>query len=355
MVDWRGRKVFLTGHTGFKGGWLALLLEALGAEVVGYSLAPAPRSLYTAAGLAGRWQESIADVRDIDTMRNALLAAKPSVVLHLAAQPLVLASHAAPLETYSTNVMGTANLLESARACQDIEAILIVTTDKVYHPQPHLWNYREGDILGGNDPYSSSKACAEHVTSAYRASFFAHEGAPLIATARAGNVIGGGDWSANRLLPDMVDAFSDDRPVFIRYPKAVRPWQLVIDLLFGYVILVERLLQRQSRFADCWNFAPPVTCFGSVLDVVRLAAAAWGDGTKWEIDERSHLPETGRLALDATKAMTLLNWQPERTLDQAVQETISWYRDVKAGADPLEVTLLQLDKALKYYRGHSML
>lgn len=342
MTVWRGRRVFLTGHTGFKGAWLGLWLEALGADVCGYALKPLPGSLYAAAGLGGRWREDIADIRDFGRLRSALLAARPSVVLHLAAQSLVLASHSDPVGTYATNVMGTVHLLEAVRSCPSVEAVVVVTTDKVYQNVAQIRSHREEDPLGGDDPYSSSKACIEHVTAAYRASFLSGTGAPLVATARAGNVIGGGDRSANRLLPDLVDAFAARRPVRIRYPNAIRPWQFVLEPLQGYLLLAEALLAGRRECAAAWNFAPPPTGLGTVMNVVRLAAEAWGDGAAWEIDTGEHIPETAVLGLDATRAVAQLGWQPQRDLRQAVGDTIAWYRAVAGGADAMAITQAQI-------------
>jgi CDP-glucose 4,6-dehydratase len=340
---WAGRRVFVTGHTGFKGSWLSLWLEHLGAEVTGYSLPAASPSLHRFAGLTGHFRETLGDTRDLPRLAGALEEAAPEIVFHLAAQPLVRASHGDPIGTFGTNVMGTAHLLEAARRCTSIKAMVMITTDKVYHNAEQVWPYRESDPLGGDDPYSSSKACAEHVCFAYRRTFFDAPGSPLLATTRAGNVIGGGDWAADRLIPDLMRAFSEGQAVRIRSPDAVRPWQHVLDPLKGYLTLAERLFGGEARLADAWNFAPWPTAIRTVGEVATTVAALWGDGARCEIDGQGHPPETHRLTLDPAKAVTIIGWRPRLEIDAALRLTVDWYRAWHRGADVCSLTLGQIE------------
>ena len=329
---WRGKRVFLTGHTGFKGGWLASWLRRLGAEVTGFALPPDEPSLYTDAGIERVMVRSvIGDIRDRHTLGAALRAASPQIVLHLAAQALVRPSYQQPVETFATNVMGTAHLLEAASATPDVRAIVVVTTDKVYENREWAWAYRETDALGGHDPYSASKACAEIVTSAWRRSFL-RSGAGL-ATARAGNVIGGGDWAADRLIPDCIRAFASGQSVAIRNPVSTRPWQHVMEPLTGYLLLAERLHAGDPAFATAFNFGPVLDDVLPVTDVVAGLAKAWGDGAAWHVAPGDHPHEAGFLAVDPALARARLGWRPRQRLAQALQCTGQWYRRHAAGHD----------------------
>ena len=337
---WRGRRVFLTGHTGFKGAWLSLWLAELGAEVTGYALPPPTQpSLFEAAGLARRMASLEGDIRDLDRLRAAMAAAKPEVVLHLAAQALVRRSYAEPVETYASNVMGTVHVLEALRACPEARAAVIVTSDKCYENRSLERGYAEDDPLGGLDPYSSSKACAELVAGAYRHSFRGHA---AIATARAGNVIGGGDWAEDRLLPDMARAVQAGKAVRIRHPEATRPWQHVLDPLAGYLLLAERLCTDGERHARAWNFGPGAEGAVAVRQVVDEAARRWGPRARWEADAGEHPHEARMLALDAGRARRELGWRPRLGLEDAIAWTVDWYRGVAAGGDALQASLAQV-------------
>ncbi len=339
---WRGRRVFLTGHTGFKGGWLALWLHELGAHVHGYALAAEDDSLWRAARLESLLDGRIADIRDPHSLRESLLEARPEVVFHLAAQPLVRASYHDPLVTYSTNVMGTAHLLEAARACPEVRAVVVVTTDKCYENREWLWPYRETDALGGHDPYSSSKACAELVCAAYRASFLAARGVGL-ATARAGNVIGGGDWSADRLVPDALRAWSENRDVVLRHPGATRPWQHVLDPLAGYLCLAEALCEAPAEHARAWNFGPDAGGVRSVGEVVEGLASHWPEAARWRVENPGELHEATRLTLDSSLARAHLGWQPRWGLDEALRRTCQWHRAWLDGQDMRAFSRRQID------------
>lgn len=339
---WRGKRVFLTGHTGFKGGWLALWLSEMGADVHGYALAPATEpSFYEVTGLASRLVSStIADICDAETVRDALLTAQADIVLHLAAQPLVRYSYAAPAETYAVNVMGTVNLLEAVRQATNVKAVLNVTTDKCYENRE--WNkpYKEGESLGGYDPYSSSKACSELVTSAYRRSFLEAQGVAL-GSARAGNVIGGGDWAADRLLPDFLRAIDAGQTLAIRYPKAIRPWQHVLEPLSGYLQLAEKLYTENGLFAEAWNFGPEESDERPVEWLVDNLCARI-PGACWRREESPQLHEAGTLKLDSTKARKRLGWQPRWTLEEALGHTVDWHLAWRMGADMHEFSLMQI-------------
>jgi len=329
---WRGRRVFVTGHTGFKGSWLTLWLKALGAEVAGFALpAPTSPSLFRIARVAEGIAHTEGDVRDARALHAALVNFQPEVVLHLAAQPLVRASYADPVGTYATNVMGVVHLLEAVRCAGTVRAVVNVTTDKCYENREWLWGYREDEAMGGHDPYSSSKGCAELVTAAWRRSFL--HGSVALATARAGNVIGGGDWAADRLVPDMLKAFEHGAPVTIRNPHATRPWQHVLEPLAGYLMLAERLLTDGQAFAEGWNFGPADDDAKPVGWIVERLTALWGDGARWRLDGSAHPHEAHLLKLDCSKARQRLNWTPRWPLDQALQRIVRWHQAWMARAD----------------------
>lgn len=342
---WRRRQVLVTGHTGFKGAWLSLWLQSLGAEVTG--LAPGPPtspSLYELAAVGGNMRERALDVRDAPAVREAFEQAKPEVVLHLAAQATVRESLRDPLGTYQVNVIGTASVLEAVRtAGGSVRAVVVVTSDKCYENRgAGARSFAEGDPLGGDDPYSSSKACAEIVTAAYRSSYFGGVDAPRVASARAGNVIGGGDWGADRLLPDIVRAVQEGRPVRVRNPQAVRPWQHVLNPLSGYLLLAEELW-RADDVARAWNFGPDAEHARTVRWVVETLAALWGDGVEWEPDAGPHPPEAERLSLDSTAAEQRLGWRPGWGLEQALQKVVEWHQAERRGADMRRLTLGQIE------------
>jgi CDP-glucose 4,6-dehydratase len=347
-VTWHGRSVLVTGHTGFKGGWLSLWLKTLGADVHGYALdPPTDPSFFEVARVGGLLaSDTRGDLAHLDGLTAAVASARPEVVFHLAAQPLVRESYRDPLGTLRSNVLGTAHVLEAARQVPGLRAVVVVTTDKVYHNREWPYPYREVDALGGHDIYSGSKAAAEIVTASYRASFFGGgEAQPArISTARAGNVIGGGDWAADRLVPDCLRAFEGGRPVRLRYPDAVRPWQHVLEPLSGYLRLAERLLGPDADGAvGAWNFAPGASGDASVAAVAEAAARLWGGGARVERQsEGAHPHEAGVLRLDATRARTQLGWRPRWSLERALVETVAWQQAWRSGADMREISARQI-------------
>lgn len=334
--------MFITGHTGFKGGWLALWLSEMGAEVHGYALAPSTDpSFYTVAGLSERLTSStIADIRDADALSAALCSASPEVVLHLAAQPLVRYSYVEPVETYAVNVMGTVNLFEAVRQASGVKVVVNVTTDKCYENRERNEPYVEDEALGGYDPYSSSKACSELVTSAYRRSFLAGKGVAL-GSARAGNVIGGGDWSVDRLLPDFLRAIDAGETLVIRYPHAIRPWQHVLEPLSGYLQLAERLYADSVAFAEAWNFGPEETDSRPVEWLVDTLCARV-PGASWRREDAPQLHEAGTLKLDSSKAKQRLHWRPRWALEQALMHTVDWHLAWRKGSDMRAFSLQQI-------------
>jgi CDP-glucose 4,6-dehydratase len=344
---WRGKRVFLTGHTGFKGSWLSLWLQDLGADVTGYSLAPSTNTnLFTLANVEREMRSHIADVRDLVALQQAVQQAKPEIVLHLAAQPLVRQSYADPVTTYATNVMGTVHLLEAVRQTPGVRAVVNVTTDKCYENREWIWGYRERDPMGGYDPYSNSKGAAELVSAAYRNSFFnstthASHGVAL-ATARAGNVIGGGDWAVDRLVPDMLAALQSGAPARIRNPHAIRPWQHVLEPLRGYLTLAERLYTDGPAFAEAWNFGPLDEDAKSVGWIAAEMIRLWGNEATWVSDVGEHPHEAHYLKLDISKARAHLPWTPLLRLPDALRLTIDWARQQHNGDNMRAASLSQI-------------
>lgn len=344
---WRGKRVFITGHTGFKGSWLSLWLQEMGADVVGYALAPPTDPSLFEVGRVGEGMRSIiADVCDLSTLSAAILEHRPEIVFHMAAQPLVRLSYEEPVETYATNVMGTVHVLEAIRQTGGVRAVVNITTDKCYENREWVWGYRENEPLGGYDPYSSSKGCAELVTAAYRTSFFnpadhAKHGVAL-ASARAGNVIGGGDWAKDRLIPDIMAAFLERRPVLIRNPQAIRPWQHVLEPLRGYLTLAEHLWREGSAFAEGWNFGPNDEDTKTVEWIVKHLASAWGNGATWSIDAGNHLHEASYLKLDISKARSKLGWHPRWTLETSLRHIVDWYSAYQRNDNMRDLTLNQI-------------
>ena len=340
---WVGKRVFLTGHTGFKGSWLALWLQQLGAHVTGYSLAPSTQpNLFGLAGVANGMDSCLGDVRDGAALTRAIESAQPEIVIHMAAQALVRYGYQNPVETYATNVMGTVNLLEAVRACSSVRVVLSVTSDKCYDNKEWVWGYREHEALGGYDPYSSSKAAAELVTGAYRSSYLEARGV-AVASARAGNVIGGGDWAADRLVPDVLSAFAQGRTAHIRNPNAIRPWQHVLEPLSGYLSLCERLYRNPSDFSGAWNFGPREEDAQPVRWVVEQLAATWGANATWDFDTSEQPHEARYLKLDISKACTELHWRPRWSLGQALEKTVAWYRPHSDGAVTRDLTIEQIE------------
>lgn len=344
---WRGKRVFLTGHTGFKGSWLAMWLQQMGAQVVGYALPPPTNpSLFKVAGVGDGMHSIVADIRDLPTLTAAIADHRPEIVFHLAAQALVRLSYEQPVETYAINVMGTVNLLEAVRRVGSVKALVNVTSDKCYENRETSKGYREDEPLGGYDPYSSSKACAELVTAAYRNSFFntadhASHGLAL-ASARAGNVIGGGDWAEDRLIPDIMRAFLADKPVAIRNPRAIRPWQHVLEPSSGYLLLAEKLCSEGGKFAEAWNFGPDDADAKPVQWVVERIAEAWGRAGAWAADKGAHPHEATYLALDCSKAREKLGWRPRWSLDRALDAMSEWYRAYQGGKEVAPMMLRQI-------------
>ena len=340
---WRDRSVFVTGHTGFKGGWISLWLSKLDAKVHGYSLAPPTTpNFFSETHLEHRLESStIGDIRDLSKLTSALQTAKPSIVIHMAAQPLVRESYVSPVETFTTNVIGTVNVLEAVRSVDTVAAVVNITTDKCYENQEWIWPYRENDRLGGHDPYSSSKACAELAAAAYRNSFLAEAGVQL-ASVRAGNVIGGGDWATDRLIPDFLRAVDAGKSLSVRSPNAVRPWQHVLEPLSGYLLLAERLVNEGADFAEAWNFGPeeadskPVSW---ILDRLcqRIPSA------NWVLDGSPQPHEAGVLKLDSVRAKTKLNWAPRWSLDTALDKTVEWHQLWRECQSMAEVSVHQIE------------
>jgi CDP-glucose 4,6-dehydratase len=344
---WRNKRVLVTGHTGFKGSWLSLWLQSLGAEVVGFARDPSTDpSLFLLANVGQGMVSIIGDINDAHSLRNLFTEYRPEIVFHLAAQSVVRLGYAEPVETYMTNVLGTVNLLESIRQTQGIRAAIVATSDKCYENNEWEWGYREIEPIGGRDPYSSSKACAELVSAAYRASFFRDKNAAstrtALATVRAGNVIGGGDWTRDRLIPDIIGAILERRPVKVRNPNAVRPWQHVLEPLCGYLDLAERLWGTGDKFAEAWNFGPSDRDSKPVAWLVARLVDEWGDSAGWEVDDGAHPHEAHYLRVDSSKAHARLGWFPRWDLDTALRSIVQWHKAHQAGADMKAVVLDQI-------------
>lgn len=347
VAFWQGKRVFLTGHTGFKGGWLSLWLQQLGAEVTGYALeAPTTPSLFEVAGVARGMRSIIGDVRDGAAIKQAMAIACPEIVIHMAAQPLVRYSYLNPVETYATNVMGVVNLLEAVRATPGVRSVVNVTSDKCYENREWPWGYRENEAMGGYDPYSNSKGCAELVTAGYRSSFFnaekyAEHGIAL-GSGRAGNVIGGGDWALDRLIPDMLRAIGAGEPVMIRNPNAIRPWQHVLEPLSGYLTLAEKLYTEGPVHAEGWNFGPHDTDAKPVEWIIERMTQEWGAGASWRLDGKEHPHEATYLKLDCSKARGQLGWHPRWDIGQTIAKIVEWHKACDQGTDMREFTLAQI-------------
>jgi len=339
---WQDKRVLLTGHTGFKGSWLSLWLQSMGATVRGVSLAPPTEpALFHVASVAEGMDHCIADIRDFATVQSLMTDFQPQIVLHLAAQPLVRLSYHQPIETYSTNVMGTVHVLEAARHAGSVKAIVNITTDKCYENREWVWGYREDEPMGGYDPYSNSKGCAELLSSAYRKSFLKDAGIAM-ATARAGNVIGGGDWALDRLIPDILRALQSKEPVPIRNPHAIRPWQHVLEPLSGYLLLAERLYMHGQADAEGWNFGPRDEDARSVQWIVEHLCETWGDGASWSLQPGNHPHEARFLKLDISKARQRLQWGPRWSLDTALTRITEWHQAWLSGLDMRAVCLNQI-------------
>ncbi|WP_104422290.1 CDP-glucose 4,6-dehydratase [Methylobacter tundripaludum] len=344
---WANRVVLLTGHTGFKGSWFSLWLQAMGARVIGYALAaPTHPSLFDAANVAEGMVSIESDIRDFAALSAVFAKYQPEIVIHMAAQPLVRYSYANPIETYSTNVMGTVHLLEAARLTSSVRAIVSVTSDKCYENREWVWGYRENEPMGGYDPYSNSKGCAELVASAYRSSYFNPgnftDHRVALASARAGNVIGGGDWAEDRLIPDIMRAITQGKPVNIRNPHAIRPWQHVLEPLSGYLLLAQKLYEEGAAYAEGWNFGPNDEDSKPVQWIVDSLTKSWGEDASWVLDQGDHPHEAHYLKLDCSKAKARLDWRSKWRLEDALAAIIDWHRAYRDGKDMHELTLRQI-------------
>ncbi len=344
---WQGKRVLLTGHTGFKGSWLSLWLQSMGATVLGYALAPPTKpSLFDVAGVEKNMTSVIADIRDLEHLCKVFTEYRPEIVIHMAAQPLVRYSYLEPVETYSTNVMGVVNLLEAVRASDTVRVVVNVTSDKCYENREWGWGYRENEAMGGHDPYSNSKGCAELVTAAYRNSYFHPEKyqqhGVAIASARAGNVIGGGDWAGDRLIPDIMRAITNGEVVHIRSPHAIRPWQHVLEPLSGYLLLAESLYEKGADYAEGWNFGPNDDDAKPVQWIVEKLTSYWGEHAEWALDTGEHPHEANYLKLDCSKAKMQLGWIPRWHLEKTLHMIIDWYRAYQNQQNMHELSLQQI-------------
>ncbi len=348
---WKGKKVLITGHTGFKGSWLSLWLQKKGADLTGYSLSPPTEpNLFDILNLGSGMVSVLGNVCDIDHLKAVFKKTQPQIVIHMAAQSLVRYSYKNPVETFTTNVMGTVNILEAARSTESVKVALIITSDKCYKNREWVWGYRENDPMGGHDPYSSSKGCAELVTSAYRNSYFSQKNSEkeniAVASARAGNVIGGGDWGDDRLIPDIIKAVMDNQSVKIRNPEAVRPWQHVLDPLNGYLCLIEKLYENGSKHSSGWNFGPDIKGAKSVFWITSQISRIWDDKVNWVKDfgENKNPHEANYLKLDCSKANSILGWKSKLDILQSLKMVVEWYKHYINHCDMREFTESQIDK-----------
>ncbi len=346
---WRDKRVLLTGHTGFKGSWMSLWLQSMGAQVTGYALAPPTEpNLFEVANIGKNMTSVIGDIRDLAHLKKVFTEHEPEIVIHMAAQALVRYSYIEPVETYSTNVMGSVNLLETVRCSKGVKAVVIVTSDKCYENREWAWGYRENEAMGGHDPYSNSKGCAELVTAAYRNSYFHpdkyREHGVSVASARAGNVIGGGDWAADRLIPDIMRAITLGQAVNIRSPHAIRPWQHVLEPLSGYLLLAQRLFESGADYAEGWNFGPNDNDAKPVQWIVEKLTQVWGKGANWTLDGGDHPHEAHYLKLDCSKAKARLDWHPRWHLEHTLGKIIDWHRACQDGKDMRVFSLQQIQQ-----------
>jgi len=350
MIDrrfWKGRRVFVTGHTGFKGSWLCLWLHELGAQVKGFALEPPTTpSLFKEARIAELVESETGDIRDLESVTKSIHDFQPDILIHMAAQPLVRYSYDAPIETYAVNVLGTAHVLEAAKNCKSIKSVVSVTTDKCYENKEWVWAYRENEPMGGHDPYSSSKGCAELVTASYRKSYYedSHIG---LASARAGNVIGGGDWALDRLVPDILRAFEKNQPVVIRSPDAIRPWQHVLEPLSGYLKLAQALYQDPRSYAEGWNFGPNEDDAKPVSWILDQMVGSW-PGSSWKLDQSAENPhEANYLKLDISKAKSKLHWRPIWSLSETLSQIVSWHKNWISGKDMQKTSIDEISKYMQ--------
>ena len=333
-IFWNKKKVFITGHTGFKGSWLSLWLKSMGAVVKGYSLAPNTNpNLFNEAKVFEEVESEFDDIRNFENLSKSINDFDPEILIHMAAQPLVRLSYKNPIDTYSTNVMGTVNVLEACKKCKNLKSVVCVTTDKCYENKEWPWGYREYEPMGGHDPYSSSKGCSELVISSYRRSYFFTKETLSLASARAGNVIGGGDWSMDRLIPDILNSFQNSKKVVIRNPSSTRPWQHVLEPLSGYLVLAESLYNNGDEFSGAWNFGPKDDDCKSVKWIIDKMIENWGDGASWEKDKSVNPHESVFLKLDCSKAANYLNWHPKWNLNYTLKELVEWHQKWINGRD----------------------
>jgi len=343
---WSGKNVLVTGHTGFKGSWLCLWLQHLGANVTGLALSPPTKpNLFEVADVGCGMTSVIGDIRDLSTVKTVFANSNPDIVIHMAAQSLVLYSYENPVETYETNVMGTVHVLEACRQSASTKAAVMITTDKCYENREWVWPYRENEPMGGFDPYSNSKGCSELVISAYHQSFFSDtQQTTAVGSARAGNVIGGGDWAENRLIPDFMQAIMEGRPLTIRSPSSIRPWQHVLEPLRGYLTLAEKLSENGNKFSEGWNFGPHQSDSREVQWIINHISKLWGEGATWLLDTNPHPHEATYLKLDCSKALTLLGWEPRISLATTLEWIVEWYKQYSKKSDMRKVTLQEITR-----------
>ena len=345
---WKGKRVFLTGHTGFKGSWLSLWLKNLGVDLTGYSLDLVDENFFFKdAEIENGMNSIVGNICDIDSLKQAIIKSKPDIIIHMAAQALVRDSYSDPINTYETNIMGTVNIFEAARSCSSVKAIINVTSDKCYENKERELGYKEDEPMGGYDPYSSSKGCAELVTSAYRNSFFKPPASSiLVASVRSGNVIGGGDWSRDRLIPDAIKSFYNNETVIIRSPKAVRPWQFVLEPLRGYLMVAEKLYNNESNYATGWNFGPRDVGAKNVEWIINELCSKWGANANWQYEEEKSqiLHEATYLKLDTLKANNVLNWNPVLDINDTIDLIASWYKGYESNENIRNISVNQIIK-----------